>query len=112
MKFISNIIATIALFIVRRFFYFYGCYRSLKQGEFMQYQFDIALAKDAYGNALGKYYFNDHFGNGFGNRKETISSRIGKNKVTNTLKPEGKYWYEYLNKKEKNHCENAIDNIV
>lgn len=112
MGLLLNIIASISLWLTRRFFYVYGCFCSLKKGEFMSYQRDIALAKDAYGNALGKYYMNNCFGDGFGNRKETISSRLGKNKVTNTLKPQGVFWYNYLNKKEKNHCEESIDYLI
>ncbi len=107
-----NIIASIGLWFSRRYFYFYGSFYALKNREFMKYQRDIALAKDAYGNCLGKYYFNNRFGEGFGNRKETISSRLGKNKQNNTLKPKGFFWYNFLNKRQANHCENAIDNVI
>jgi hypothetical protein len=44
----------------------------------------------------------------FGNKKETISSVIGKNKLTNTLSPLGKALNAFLNYIDKNHSLNSI----
>ena len=48
----------------------------------------------------------------FGNRKETISSVLGKNKKTMTLKPLGSWLSNVLDKIDPNHVLNAIDNNV
>jgi len=44
----------------------------------------------------------------FGNKKETISSVIGKNKLTNTLSPLGKALNAFLNYIDKDHSLNSI----
>jgi hypothetical protein len=44
----------------------------------------------------------------FGNKKETISSVIGKNYLTNTLSPLGKALNAFLNYIDKDHSLNSI----
>jgi hypothetical protein len=44
----------------------------------------------------------------FGNKKETISSVIGKNSLTNTLSTVGKALNAFLNFIDKNHSLNSI----
>jgi 8-oxo-dGTP diphosphatase len=44
----------------------------------------------------------------FGNKKETISSVIGKNHLTNTLSPLGKALNTFLNFIDKDHSMNSI----
>jgi hypothetical protein len=44
----------------------------------------------------------------FGNKKETISSVIGKNSLTNTLSPLGKALNAFLNWIDKDHSFNSI----
>lgn len=94
--------------------YLYGLVRSWNENEWGTYHLDLAIAKDQYGNALCKYLFNDLLikwnGYKFGNIDETISSVIGKNKVANTLTPLGLLIDRILNKFEKDHSINSIDN--
>lgn len=92
--------------------FIWGVIRSLQKGEFLKWVFDLLLAFDRWGNVLGKYTFNDTFGNNFGNGKETISSRLGKNEMFYSLKPLGKLVAWCLNKLDKDHCKNAIDFII
>ena len=87
----------------------WGLIRSIQKREFLQWSYTLAIAIDRFGNCLGKYTWNDLLGDGFGNSKETISSRLGKNKILGTLKKIGKFVANKLNKLDKNHCENAID---
>ena len=73
----------------------------------------LAVAIDSAGNVLLVELFNDSLiseeGHKFGDRKETISYVLGKNKKTNTLKRLGRLLCGLLNKIEKNHCEKAIE---
>lgn len=112
MNFILFIVAKFSEWLTRRFFYVYGCISSLRRNEFLKYHRQLALAKDHYANVSGQYYLNNNLGVGFGNIKETISSRIGKNERGGTLFDEGKFWRDWLNKRETGHCKNAIDEIV
>lgn len=75
---------------------------------------DMAISKDQYSNVVVQFWFNKkmltkdskHL---FGNPDETISSVFGKNKRAYTLTLDGKYWADWLNKREKNHVEIAIE---
>jgi hypothetical protein len=76
----------------------------------------VALALDMAGNVLLARPFN-HFlikdsGYKFGNRKETISSVLGKNKRDGTLTTLGKGLCSILDFIDENHCIKSIDNIV
>jgi hypothetical protein len=44
----------------------------------------------------------------FGDGRETISSAIGRNFLTNTLTKFGRWWDNYLNKVDPGHTKNAI----
>lgn len=90
----------------------YGIIRSITKWELRKWCLEVSIAIDRMGNSLGKYVFNDFFGRGFGNSKETISSRLGKNELFYSLKPLGKLTAWCLNKLDKNHCKNAIDFII
>ncbi len=74
----------------------------------------VALGLDITGNILMQHVLNDtlliknkhtHY---FGNTKETISSVLGKNSLTNTLNGAGKALSNFLNWIDKNHTLNSI----
>ena len=84
------IISTFLKLVLAPILYTFGAICSLFTGEFNQWNKDLAIAKDQYGNTLGKYFFNctlitNLSKHAFGNNDETISSVIGKNKKDNTL---------------------------
>jgi len=75
---------------------------------------DVAIALDVAGNVMMQYLLNDlllvrkqntYY---FGNDKETISSVIGKNSLTNTLSYLGLRLNAFLNFLDKNHSLNSI----
>ena len=78
------------------------------------YFIEVALALDNAGNVIMQHLLNDtlliknqdtyHFGN----KKETISSVIGKNHLTNTLSSLGKALNAFLNFIDKDHSLNSI----
>lgn len=110
------IIASVIKFVFTPFVWVYSAIFALKHGEFNKWYRELAIAKDAYGNVLMQYGLNQAFrkseGYKFGNRKETISSVIGKNKIMNTLTPPGKLVDWILEKAEKNHSIKSIDNNI
>jgi 8-oxo-dGTP diphosphatase len=88
---------------------FFGKIKSLQN-----YFIEVALALDNAGNVIMQHLLNDillikntntYF---FGNKKETISSVIGKNSLTGTLSPLGKALNSFLNFIDKNHSLNSI----
>jgi len=94
--------------------YLVGAITSLFKGGFNQWNLDLAIAKDQYGNALGKYVWNGllinkHSVRLFGNIDETISSVIGKNKRDGNLTFLGIFVDKILNAIDPNHSEDAID---
>jgi hypothetical protein len=79
------------------------------------YFLELALALDNAGNVLMQHVLNDalliknqntYF---FGNKKETISSVIGKNLVTNTLSSTGHLLNTFLHWIDKDHSLNSIN---
>lgn len=76
----------------------------------------IATSIDASGNVVCKDLFNlilkQKGGVGFGNRKETISSVLGKNKRDGTLTRTGKAVAFVLDTIDTNHCLKSIDSKV
>jgi hypothetical protein len=105
--------------IIKRFFepfmYIFGSIMSLFKGEWNQYNTDLAIATDQYGNGLSKYLFNliliTKFSlHKFGNIDETISSVIGKNKLGGTLTWLGHIVDILLNTVDPEHSIKAIDN--
>ena len=78
------------------------------------YFIEVALALDHAGNVIMQHILNDTLlikntnTYQFGNKKETISSVIGKNHLTNTLSPLGKALNSFLNFIDKDHSLNSI----
>jgi 8-oxo-dGTP diphosphatase len=78
------------------------------------YFIEIALVLDEAGNVVMQHVLNDFLLRKktntywFGNKKETISSVIGKNCLTNTLSPLGKALNCFLNFIDKEHALNSI----
>ena len=77
------------------------------------YFISIAVSVDQSGNVFCKELFNDVLirpkGHSFGNEDETISSVLGKNKISNTLTWVGRYLDRLLNLFEKNHSVISIE---
>ena len=95
--------------------YLFGSVISCLKGEWDQYNTDLAIATDQYGNGLSKYLFNMLLikkisVHKFGNIDETISSVIGKNKVAGTLTKLGIAVDILLDYLDPNHSIDAIDN--
>jgi 8-oxo-dGTP diphosphatase len=76
----------------------------------------IATSIDASGNVVCKDLFNliliQKGSYEFGNRKETISSVLGKNQRDGTLTGIGKGVTFILDKIDPNHCVKSIDSLV
>lgn len=90
--------------------------RGFKSGfkRISEYFFDIALSIDQLGNVACRELFNDALivnrsVHRFGNPDETISSVLGKNKQDNTLTVAGKVLDYVLDKLDKNHSINSIE---
>ena len=108
------IIASVLKMILAPILYLTGAIISLFKGGFNQWNTDLAIAKDQYGNALGKYIWNGllinkHSIHLFGNIDETISSVLGKNKRDGTLTFLGIFIDKILETIDPNHSEDAID---
>ncbi|NBT09151.1 MAG: hypothetical protein EBS98_10165, partial [Chitinophagia bacterium] len=75
---------------------------------------EVAIAIDNTGNVMMQHLLNDFLlikrptTYYFGNKKETISSVIGKNSLTNTLSSLGKALNAFLNWIDKDHSFNSI----
>jgi len=112
--FILFLVSSILKWVLAPFSYIYGVIVSLKKHEFYHYNFNLAIAKDQYGNAVCKYLFNDVLiakdGYKFGCVDETISSCIGKNRVKGTLTFLGRLLDWTLDKVQPNHSILSIDN--
>lgn len=111
--FILFLVSSIIKWCLAPFSYVYGVVKSLTKCQFNEYNLNLAIAKDQYGNAICRYLFNDLLikkdGYKFGNVDETISSCIGKNKVKGTLTRTGKVLDFILDKFEPNHSILSID---
>lgn len=81
-----------------------------------EYFLIFAIAIDVAGNVALAPLFNllmiKKNGYKFGNRKETISSALGKNKKLNTLTKKGLLLSNILDKIDPNHIFDSIDNQV
>ena len=114
--FFLYLIASIIKWVLAPGAYIYGFVASIVigNGEFDRYHHNLAVAKDQYGNALCKHLFNwtliKKEGYKFGNIDETISSVIGKNKLTKTLTICGKILDRMLDFFDHNHSIDSIDN--
>lgn len=120
---ISIVLAIVALLLfsaLAPFGVLYGVGASfvrVKIGEGFQkiagYFMSIAISIDQSGNVFCKELFNDALirpkGHSFGNEDETISSVLGKNKLTNTLTWAGKSLDWVLNLFERDHSVISIE---
>ena len=117
--FFCIILVTVAALLKRclqPFLFIYGTIAAMIKGELRNYYWNLAIVIDQNGNVVGQYTFNDLFikkdGYKFGNRKESISSALGKNKELGKFKPTGETVANDLELFEKNHVIKAIDYVV
>ncbi len=113
------VISIILLIITTPFGFIYGLVHSLFKNLFKGlggFLLEIAISIDQLGNVIMQHLLNVLWlkkdGYKFGNRDETISSVLGKNKVRNTLSGFGKSIVYVLNKIDKNHVLDSIDYFV
>lgn len=76
-------------------------------------QYAKAYNKDKTANTVFSFYLNKYFITSdskyrFGCSDHSISLVIGYNYRENTLLKQGLWWRNFLEKKDKGHCENAI----
>lgn len=94
------------------FSYLICSFVALCKGEWSDYNKELAIMKDEYGNILCKYIFNFFLrkkqGYKFGVMNETISSAIGKNKMDGTLTFIGRFVDYVLDCIEPNHSIKAV----
>jgi len=82
------------------------------------YLLEVALVLDQAGNVIMQHFLNavllKNSPNAylFGNKKETISSVIGKNSLTNSLTRMGQLLNGFLNAIDKNHTLNSIEENI
>lgn len=116
-SFILFCIAFLLLTITAPIGFLYTLLRELVYGKLKAVTFyfmEVAIALDNAGNVIMQHVLNDalliknkdtYF---FGNKKETISSVIGKNSLTGTLGFLGRALNQFLNFLDKNHSFNSI----
>jgi hypothetical protein len=113
MGFFLNILASIIKWILQPVGYIYGAIFSLINGEFQEYNLNIAKIKDIFGNVLCKYLFNQVLivksGYSFGSF-ETISYVLGVNRHYGKLTKIGSYIVWFVEKRDPGHFEKAIKN--
>lgn len=106
-------IAVILTIIVAPFALIYEIITLVRFSKVSDYFFNIAISIDQLGNVVCQGLFNDLLiskdGFKFGNPDETISSVLGRNYLTNTLKPLGRLLRWILDKIEPNHCVKSIE---
>jgi 8-oxo-dGTP diphosphatase len=82
------------------------------------YLLEVALVLDQAGNVIMQHFLNavllkkDPNVYLFGNKKETISSVIGKNSLTGNLTSLGQFLDSFLNAIDKNHTLNSIEENI
>jgi hypothetical protein len=117
MSFLLFCIAIVLLIFTTPIGFFYALLRQLFLGKLKSlsvYFLEVAISIDNTGNVMMQHLLNDFLlikqkeTYYFGNKKETISSVIGKNSLTNTLSPLGKALNAFLNWIEKDHSFNSI----
>ena len=116
-SFLLFCIAIVLLIFTTPIGFFYALLRQLFLGKLKSlsvYFLEVAISIDNTGNVMMQYLLNDllltkrqetYY---FGNKKETISSVIGKNSLTNTLSALGKALNAFLNWIDKDHSLNSI----
>ncbi len=81
-----------------------------------EFALKIAISIDQLGNVIMQHLFNVLWikkgGYPFGNRDETISSALGKNKQLDTLTGFGKFIDRILDTIDPNHSLNSIDYFI
>jgi len=94
--------------------FLYGFYKAIKNKELITYLKQIAIVLDVGSNVIGQYALNDAFRRNnwysFGNRKDTISYAMAKNKQANNLSKFGLWVEKVINIFEKDHLNKAIKN--
>ena len=123
MGFLLFIVAFGLSILLYPFAFIYSLYKDFIKAKFKvglknldKHFLDMASSIDANGNVVCDDLFNKIFitfvGYQFGNRKETISSVLGKNEQNKTLTWLGLLLVKLLNLIQKNHCKNSIDNEI
>ena len=116
-SFLLFCIAVLLLIFTTPIGFFYALLRHLFFGKLKTlsvYFLEVAISIDNTGNVMMQHLLNDFLlikqkeTYYFGNKKETISSVIGKNSLTNTLSPLGKALNAFLNWIDKDHSFNSI----
>ena len=117
MSFLLFCIAIVLLIFTTPIGFLYALLRQLFFGKLKSlsvYFLEVAISIDNTGNVMMQHLLNDFLlikqkdTYYFGNKKETISSVIGKNSLTNTLSPLGKALNAFLNWIDKDHSFNPI----
>ena len=94
--------------------FIYGVLRAAKNKELASYLKQIAIVLDVGSNVIGQYALNRAFRlnnwYAFGNRKDTISYAMAKNKQSNNLSKFGLWVEKIINLFEKDHLNKAIKN--
>ena len=120
MGFLLFILSTVLSFILYPVAFIVSIVKNFYHAKFKdglsklnQQFFDIASSIDATGNVVCDDLFNlvwiKKDGYQFGNRKEPISSALGKNQQQKTLTWAGWIMVFILNAIDKNHCIKSID---
>ena len=116
-SFLLFCIAIVLLIFTTPIGFFYALLRQLffdKLKSLSVYFLEVAISIDNTGNVMMQHLLNDFLlikqkeTYYFGNKKETISSVIGKNSLTHTLSPLGKALNAFLNWIDKDHSFNSI----
>ena len=113
------LVSLILLILTGPFGFLYGLLYSLFTKGFRgigEYLLKIAVSVDQLGNVLMQHLLNALWikkgGYRFGNRDETISSALGRNKKQGTLTRFGKLIDKILDKLDPNHSLNSIDYYI
>lgn len=111
------LIAILGVTIIGSVGFFVGIYYILFKKESTEYFKDCAYVLDIFGNVICQDLFDlilikkeSKFK--FGNPQQTISAVLGLNKHFNTLKNQGIFWANFLNKIDKNHVERAAKRFL
>jgi len=116
-SFLLFCIAIVLLITTAPIGFFYALVGQLFFGKLKtlsEFFLEVAISIDNTGNVMMQHLLNDLLlmkrptTYNFGNKKETISSVIGKNSLTNTLSPLGKALNAFLNWIDKDHSLNSI----
>ncbi len=113
------VISIILLIITAPLGFIFGLCKSILKkgiGGLSTYLLQIAISIDQLGNVLMAQLLNtiwiNKMGYKFGNRDETISSALGRNKQLNTLNSFGRFIDAILDRIDPNHSLNSIDYYV